>query len=140
MIASAEQVVADLGARGIHISAEPPDLFLEPDHRVTARDVELVRARKPELLLLLVADEVRWRAAEMFKRVPSCGPVRFLVAREVDVALGGYCQSCGDTIPANEDEVGEPPAWLCGGPVRCEPCREAAWIALALRRDLRRQS
>lgn len=76
------------------------------------------------------SEEIQWRVEVMRPQIPSDGGIPFLIVRP-DAPVGkeaeGRCRSCGDPLPPG------PPVFCptrSTPALRCEACRQAAWIAI----------
>jgi hypothetical protein len=109
---------------GLEVRVEADRLVVRGPRRHEAIARQLL-AHKPAVLALLAEEEaeVAWRVAAMRPRMPSQGPIPFLVARDVRPEQGG-CLSCGDSLPP-------------GRTYRCRPCADAAWrVVYAIREGI----
>jgi hypothetical protein len=122
---TAQELLQRLRSAGAVVTADGEKLLVDgPERLFTPRAVELIRAHKPELLLLLRKPskpdraEVERRAALLVPRIPRDGHVPVLpIVSPAPSARWGACIMCGDPL---EPHVGG----------QCATCTEALWLAL----------
>jgi hypothetical protein len=117
-----KDVLTEARAAGLQVLATDERLVVRGPRVQEALARQLLEA-KPAVLALLAAEEaeVAWRIAAMRPQVPRCGPIPFLVAREVEVDPG-RCLSCGDALRSDQR-------------VRCGYCVRAAQAVLGWMRE-----
>ena len=119
----AMDLLTNLRERGLTLVAKEGRLRVAPKTALTPELREALLAYKCEILPLLEAQdpEVRWRVEAMRRQVPAHGPIPFLIACNAPFVRGA-CLSCGDALASDR-------------PYRCQPCVEAAILALRESRE-----
>jgi hypothetical protein len=116
---AAQDLLAELGRRGVELAADGERLRYRPRDAVPP-ELRVAIVEHKHALLALLADEeaeVRWRADAMRTQLTPTGPIPALAARPIGARESGQCLSCGDPLGPRSR-------------YRCEPCVKAAWQVL----------
>ncbi len=116
------EMVGSLRRRGILLVPAPDGrLRYRPRQALSGAERAALVRHRDEILALLDADPIGWRAAVMAAQVPRAGAIPLLVARPGIRFLPGSCCSCGDLLSPDER-------------YRCGPCVAAVVAVLEVGR------
>lgn len=112
------ELVGSLHRRGILlVPAGDGRLRYRPREALTEAERAVLVRRRDEILALLEADPIGWRAAVMAAQRPRTGAIPLLIARPGIRFPPGSCCSCGDRLTADDR-------------YRCQACTAAAIAVL----------
>ena len=100
---SPAEFVGSLRDRGVVlVPAQDGRLWYRPREALSDAERVALARQRDEIMALLAADPIGWRAAVMATQVPRTGVIPPLLARPGNRFPLGTCWSCGDDLTATD--------------------------------------